>query len=77
MSAHISETALNILPNNVQLTNGLYAEDDSEDDHIQRHENNDDVIKPSKSKFDRFVEEVKIRETTAMQRIFKECKVDP
>ena len=57
---------------------GIYAEDDSEEDkevNKSCYENEEEVIKPSKSKFDKFVEEVKIRETTAMQKIFKEIKV--
>ena len=56
----------------------IYAEDESDEEkQLKKIDEDKEVIKPSKSKFNRFVEEVKIREITAMQRIFKEIKVDP
>ena len=82
MSAHVSESVTNIQANQIGLNpqlNNIYGQDDSEDEVARPVVDGDDeeVIKPSKSKFDRFVEEVKMRETNAMARIFKECKVDP
>jgi len=87
MSAHVSQSAS---ANNVaryepvaahpatSQVNGIYGEDDS-DDGGQKEDQSEEVkeIIPSKSKYDKFVEEVKVREIRAEQRIFPEIKVDP
>ena len=51
-------------------------EDDGEDDIENDKENHVNVIQPSKAKFDRFKEEVKQRETTAMLNLTPQFKVD-
>ena len=75
MSAHLSQSA-SINHAGKPTVDAIYGEDDSDGDSRQRQEEVAE-IKPSKSKFDKYVEEVKIRQTRAEQRIFTEIKVDP
>ena len=60
------------------ITGGVYGEDS--DDEPERDANIDEaaeVINPSKSKYDKFYEEVRLRESAAEKRIFPQLKVDP
>ena len=76
MSAHVSQSAQNFQSLKLQ-PEGIYGEDESDEEDVHRNRVEDAEIKPSKRKFDKFVEEVKNREILADQRLFPDIKVDP
>jgi len=75
MSAHVSNSIHNNQDAPHIAPGGIYGEDDSEEEMVDQQRDAEE-IKPSKSKFDKFVEEVKTREINAEQRIFADIKVD-
>ena len=74
MSAHVSQSAT---LQNVQNVAVASNEDDSEPSPEKHPFSQQNEIKPSKSKYDRFLEDVKTREINAEARIFSDIKVDP
>ena len=69
-SAHMSETESKV---NVPTAR---MEDDDDEDEVRSDRSQQEVIQPSKSKFDAFKEEVKKRENQGRERIFTKVKVD-